>query len=255
MPKIAIYIDKTLRAQSVWGKIQPQIETVPIKNADTILAIGGDGFMLETLRKTIPYRLPVYGVNCGSVGFLMNEFDENLSLYEKICHAQKISLHSLKIESFNAKGEKTGDYIAINEVSVFRSSAQSARLAISVDDKIHIPELICDGILLATPAGSTAYNFSAQGPIIPIGSNILALTPISPFRPRRWRGALLPDNVKVRIESLEYEKRPVLATADNFGIPDIHRIEICCARENPFHILFDPDHNLEDRILREQFIP
>jgi NAD+ kinase len=219
--------------------------------ADVIVALGGDGFMLATLQRFMNSGKPIYGMHRGTVGFLMNEFSEN-ALSERLAAAQVTIIHPLVMRARDAAG-RVHRHRAINEVSLFRQTYQAARLRVLVDDKIRLPALVADGVLLSTPAGSTAYNLSVQGPILPIGAPLLALTPISPFRPRRWRGALLPDKAKVTVEVLEAEKRPVAAVADHDEVRSVRSVEICMDHSISMHMLFDPGHSLDERILREQF--
>lgn len=221
--------------------------------AETIVALGGDGFMLETLHRFIGPGTPIYGMNLGTVGFLLNEYHAD-GLIERIEKATEVHLYPLRMRAECGSGD-FGSGLAINEVSVFRETRQAAHLAIEIDGVERMPELVCDGLLISTPAGSTAYNLSAHGPIIPLGTHVLALTPISAFRPRRWRGALLPGSTRFTIRVLDPQKRPVSATADFTEIRDVVRVEAWEDREHPIRILFDPEHNLEERILTEQFIP
>jgi len=207
--------------------------------------------MLQTLHKFMNSGKPIYGMHRGTIGFLMNDFSAD-KLEERLAAAQVTVIHPLRMTATDAHG-KTQEYRAINEVSIFRASYQAARLRILVDGRERLGELAADGILVATPAGSTAYNLSVQGPIIPIGAPLLALTPISPFRPRRWRGALLPDKAQVTIEVLEPSKRPVAAVADHDEVRDVQRVEIGMDQSIALNLLFDPDHSLDERILREQF--
>jgi NAD+ kinase len=249
---IACVADDSEKAQEAYKLLALRYDFVEEAKADVIIALGGDGFMLHILHTYMDIDKPIYGVNCGTVGFLMNEYREN-DLLDYINKAQLAVLHPLHMTAKTADG-KEHYALAINEVSMFRQSKQAANLKISVDGKVRLNELMCDGILLATPAGSTAYNLSAQGPIIPLGSDILALTPISPFRPRRWRGALLSHKAIVRIESLNSEKRPVSAVADFTEVRDVISVEIREERDKQIKILFDEGHSLEERIIREQFI-
>lgn len=223
----------------------------PPQKADVIVALGGDGFLLKTLHQYQSLNKPVYGMNCGSIGFLMNYYQED-QLIERVKSANETILHPLKMIATDMEGKQIIAH-AINEVSLLRQTAQAAKIAISVDQVLRLSPLICDGILLATPAGSTAYNLSAHGPIIPINANLLALTPISAFRPRRWRGALLPDTAKVTLEVLESPKRPVSASADGHEVRNVQQVEISQDRQSQYRLLFDPHHNLEERILGEQF--
>ena len=221
------------------------------EDCDVVVALGGDGLMLETLHRHLAQDKPIYGMNRGSVGFLMNDYDEK-GLLERIAAAQKAVIHPLRMTALTAAGE-TVEALAINEVSLLRQTRQTAKLKISVDGRVRLPELFCDGALVATPAGSTAYNLSAHGPIIPFGAQVLALTPISAFRPRRWRGALLNDKVKVTIEVLEPAKRPVAAVADHFEFRNVTRVDIAMDHDTGIVLLHDPGHSLDERILREQF--
>jgi len=219
--------------------------------ADVIVALGGDGLMLQTLHKFMASGKPIYGMNRGTVGFMMNEYHED-GLKERLAAAEETVIHPLAMSAVDAEG-KVHVARAINEVSLFRQTYQVARLRILVDGKERLAQLDGDGIMVATPAGSTAYNLSVQGPIIPIGAALLALTPISPFRPRRFRGALLPDAAVVAIEVLEADKRPVAAVADHHEVRFVHRVEIRMEHDIALRMLFDPGHNLDERILREQF--
>lgn len=219
--------------------------------ADVIVALGGDGAMLDALRERFEDHKPVYGMHRGTVGFLMNEYAEN-NLAERIDRAERARLIPLRMTCIDVNG-KMHNRLAINEVSLLRQTAQSARLSIWVDGRERLPELACDGVLVATPAGSTAYNLSVQGPILPIGAQLLALTPISPFRPRRWRGALLRHDAHVLIEVQSPERRPVSAAADNQEVRDVARVEVSEDRNRHLTLLFDPGHALDERILREQF--
>ena len=222
----------------------------PASKADVIVALGGDGLMLQTLHNNIDEAKPIFGINKGSVGFLMNDYN-NDDLLERIDSATLTKVYPLQMTVKTKKEEISAK--AINEVSLLRQTYQAAKVKIKIDDKIRLEELICDGILLATPAGSTAYNLSAHGPILPINSNLLALTPISAFRPRRWKGALLPHDSIVEIEILEKTKRPVSAVADNLEIRDIESVKVTEDRETELFMLFDPETNLEEKILEEQF--
>jgi NAD+ kinase len=221
------------------------------ETADVVVALGGDGLMLATLQRFMNSGKPIYGMHRGTVGFLMNEYSENV-LAERLAAAQVTVIHPLLMRARDAAG-RVQRHHAINEVSLFRQTYQAARLRVLVDGKERLAELVADGILLATPAGSTAYNLSAQGPIIPIGAPLLALTPISPFRPRRWRGALLPDRARVTVEVLEAGKRPVAAVADHDEVRSVRSVEIGMDHSIAMHMLFDPGHSLDERILREQF--
>jgi NAD+ kinase len=224
---------------------------IDVSDADVIVALGGDGLMLETLKRHMHDRVPIYGMNRGSVGFLMNEYHEH-ALLERLECAELSRIHPLSMTAIDKHGV-THSELAINEVSVFRETYQIAKLRICVDGTERLDELACDGLLVATPAGSTAYNLSAYGPILPINARLLALTPISAFRPRRWRGALLPAVAAIEIEVLDAEKRPVSAVADNVEIRSVLRVAVEEADEIDILMLFDSGHNLDERILSEQF--
>jgi NAD+ kinase len=219
--------------------------------ADIIVSLGGDGFMLETLHRSLGRQVPVYGMNCGSVGFLMNSHNED-DLPARLAAAQEAQLHPLRMTAVTAGGA-VQEALALNEVSLLRELRQAAKIRVSVDGKIRLEELICDGVLVSTPAGSTAYNLSAHGPIVPMSANLLPLTPISAFRPRRWRGALLPSTAEVLFEVLESEKRPVAAVADSFEVRDVIRVAVHEDRSLHATILFDPGQGLSERIITEQF--
>jgi NAD+ kinase len=221
------------------------------ETADVVVALGGDGFMLTTLQRFMNSGKPIYGMHRGTVGFLMNEFHEQ-GLAERLAAAHVTVIHPLLMRARDAAG-RVHRHRAINEVSLFRQTYQAARLRVLVDNKERLPGLVADGVLLSTPAGSTAYNLSVQGPIIPIGAPLLALTPISPFRPRRWRGALLPDRARVTVEVLEAVKRPVAAVADHDEVRSVRSVEISMDHDIDMHLLFDPHHSLDERILGEQF--
>ncbi|MCT4611221.1 MAG: NAD kinase [Pelagimonas sp.] len=220
--------------------------------ADVIVALGGDGFMLQTLHRTESNPAPVYGMNRGTVGFLMNEYSEH-GLVERLREAEEAEINPLVMRAIDQEGQETRA-LAINEVSLLRAGPQAAKLKISIDGKVRMPELICDGALLATPAGSTAYNYSAHGPILPIGAEVLALTAVAPFRPRRWRGALLPKMAEVTFEVLEAEKRPVMAEADSNAVSNVQKVHIRSEPAVAHKVLFDPGHGLEERLIREQFV-
>ncbi len=238
-------------AQAAWERLAARYGNVPPQEADVIVALGGDGFMLQTLHTFMRSGKPIYGMHRGTVGFLMNEYREE-ELRERLRAAHTTVIHPLLMCARDAGGIAQ-DFHAFNEVSLFRETYQAARLRILVDGKERLPELVADGVLLATPAGSTAYNLSAQGPIIPIDAPLLALTSISPFRPRRWRGALLPDRARVRVEVLEADKRPVAAVADHDEVRAVRAVDIHMDHGIAMHLLFDPGHSLDERILREQF--
>lgn len=222
-----------------------------LTQAEVIVALGGDGFMLETLHTNLQHRIPVYGMNRGSVGFLMNDHDED-DLPARILESDRTIIHPLQMDAWTENGQVHSG-LAINEVSLLRQTRQTAKLSVSINDKVRLDELTCDGCLVATPAGSTAYNLSAHGPIIPLDAPSLALTPISAFRPRRWRGALLSHTAKVRFEVLEADKRPVSATADNFEVRHVRRVDIWERRDINLTMLFDAGRTYEERVIAEQF--
>ena len=228
----------------IYGDHTPQ-------DADVVVALGGDGFMLEALHSQMNRRTPIYGMNRGSVGFLMNEYSE-VGLLDRIAEAERAVIHPLTMVAVDIHGQRH-QAMAINEVSLLRQTRQTAKLRISIDNKVRLGELSCDGALVATPAGSTAYNLSAHGPIIPLDAKVLALTPISAFRPRRWRGALLGHTAKVTFEILEADKRPVSAVADNTEVRDVLSVEVSEDRSVAMNILFDAGRSLEERVLAEQF--
>lgn len=223
-----------------------------IDDADLVIAVGGDGLMLHLLREYENKKTAIYGVNCGSVGFLMNKFSEK-NFLENLKNAKESILYPLKMEVIDEDGQKH-NHIAINEVSLFRQSSQATKIQVEVNGEERIQELVCDGILVATPAGSTAYNLSVKGAIIPFSAPLLALTPISPFRPRHWRGALLPSNSKIKFRVIDSKTRPVAACADSREVKNVKEISIFEDRSVSFRILFDPNHSLEERIIREQFV-
>ena len=248
---IAFVASDTPSAQQARRRLVRRYGDVPPERADVIVALGGDGLMLTTLQRFMNSDKPIYGMHRGTIGFLMNEFSEQ-KLPERLNAAHVNVIHPLLMRARDASG-KVHRHRAINEVSLFRQSYQAARLRVLVDGKERLAQLVADGVLLATPAGSTAYNLSVQGPIIPIDAPLLALTPISPFRPRRWRGALLPDRAKITIEVLEADKRPVAAVADHDEVRSVRSVEISMDHSIDMHMLFDPGHSLDERILREQF--
>ena len=250
---IAFSAADTAEAQAAAAKLAGLYGSAPLDQASVVVALGGDGLMLETLHRSIGRRLRIYGMNCGSVGFLMNEFRED-GLVERIARAEPVVLHPLAMVAEDDMGRRHRA-LAFNEVSLLRETRQAAKLQIEIDGVVRLPELICDGALVSTPAGSTAYNLSAHGPIIPLGADVLALTPISAFRPRRWRGALLPHEAKIAFTILERDKRPVSAVADFTEIRDVARVEVHEDRSVAITLLFDPEHGLEERILKEQFQP
>ncbi|MCR5880835.1 NAD kinase [Phenylobacterium sp. J367] len=238
-------------AQEARDALARRYGDTPEAEAQVVVALGGDGFMLETLHRHMESGKPIYGMNRGSVGFLMNEFSED-GLLERINAAERALIHPLRMTAVDIHGE-THKALAINEVSLLRQTRQTAKLRITVDRKVRLAELSCDGALVATPAGSTAYNLSAHGPIIPLDARVLALTPISAFRPRRWRGALLSHTAQVKFEVLEADKRPVSAVADNFEVRDVAEVNVSEDREVAMTMLFDAERSLEERVLAEQF--
>lgn len=238
-------------AQSALANLRQLYDDAGPDKADVIVALGGDGFMLQTLHSFIDRGKPIYGMNLGSVGFLMNEYNE-ADLPERLAMAERAEVHPLRMRATTS--EQSVDGLAFNEVSLLRQTRQATKLRILVDGKVRISELICDGVLVATPVGSTAYNLSAHGPILPIDSNLLALTPISAFRPRRWRGALLPHHAKVRFEALEIEKRPVSAVADGLEVRNIVSVDVAEDRSVAMVMLYEAGRNLDERILTEQFV-
>jgi NAD+ kinase len=250
-PRIAFCASDRPEAQAARERLTALYGSVPSGEANVIVALGGDGFMLETLHENLTSKTPVYGMNRGSVGFLMNDYDED-GLVERIAAAGRAVIHPLQMDAWTENGAvRTG--LAINEVSLLRQTRQSAKLRISVDGKVRLEELACDGCMVATPAGSTAYNLSAHGPIIPLDARMLALTPISAFRPRRWRGALLSHRAKVEFEVLEADKRPVSAVADGLEIRRVVRVTVKERRDVSLTMLFDAGRSFEERVLAEQF--
>jgi len=249
--KIAFVASDHPEAQQALARLTEQYGNMPPERADAIVALGGDGLMLQTLHKYLTNRIPIYGMNRGSVGFLMNEYRED-HLLARIEGAEISRIHPLAMVARDVHGT-LHEELAINEVSLFRQTHQAAKLRISIDGKVRLEELICDGVLVSTPAGSTAYNLSAYGPILPIDAQLLALTPISPFRPRRWRGALLPNEAHILLEVLEPDKRPVSAVADHSETRSVVSVEVEESRSVDLFMLFDPGHSLDERILSEQF--
>ncbi|RYE79239.1 MAG: NAD kinase, partial [Hyphomicrobiales bacterium] len=248
---ISFVASETPEAEAARAKLVERYGDADPADAEVIVALGGDGLMLQTLHRFMGTAKPIYGMNRGSVGFLMNEFRER-GLRQKLEAAQRSVVHPLVMTAVDCNGKRI-EARAINEVSLFRRSYQAAKLRISVDGQVRLSELVADGVLLATPAGSTAYNLSANGPILPLDAPLLALTPLSPFRPRRWRGALLPDHARVTIAVLEAEKRPVSAVADHTQIDNVISVQIAIDRSLDLVMMHDPGHSLDERILREQF--
>jgi len=249
--RIAFVASPMPEAQKALEKLAKRYGNVPPAKADVVVALGGDGLMLRTLHKSMKSGKPIYGMHRGTIGFLMNDFQET-GLPERLAQAETAVIHPLRMRALDIKG-RVHEHYAINEVSLFRQTYQVARLAIYVDGKERLPELMADGVLVSTPAGSTAYNLSAQGPIIPINASLLAVTPISPFRPRRWRGALLPDTAKVTIKVLDPERRPVAAVADHTEVRSVREVDVEMDHSISIKMLFDAGHTLDERILREQF--
>ncbi len=253
MPKRFTFVaSETTVAQQALRKLVDRYGQVPVEQAEAIVALGGDGFMLRTLHAYRALHAPVYGMKLGRVGFLLNKHRLD-DLPERIELAHAAVLHPLQMRVTDARGE-VHEALAFNEVSLLRQSNQAAHIEVRLNDKVKLESLVCDGILVSTPAGSTAYNLSAHGPILPLDANVLALTPISPFRPRRWRGAILPHRTQVSLRVLDPGKRPVSATADFHEVRNVSAVEIYQADELGVRLLFDPEHNLEQRILDEQFV-
>jgi NAD+ kinase len=252
--KWALIVSPTQPAQDAAEKLKSLIDWVPVEEADQAVVLGGDGFMLQTLHQMLNRRkiMPVYGMNLGTVGFLMNNWHlEDLS--ERLAKARAFKVKPLKMEVETISGASF-TLPAINEVSLLRETRQTAKLEIEINGRIMMDELVCDGVLIATPAGSTAYNLSANGPILPLTCNLLALTPISPFRPRRWKGAILPDKMEITIRVHNPEKRPVSAVGDQQEVRDVSCVKVAIDRSQSLTMLFDPEHALDDRIAMEQFV-
>jgi len=249
--RIAFAASSAPIAQSALAELTRRYGDHAEDHADAIVALGGDGFMLHTLHRTQELDIPVYGMNRGTVGFLMNEFSE-VDLERRLAQAEEETINPLSMRAECCDGH-VHEALAINEVSLLRAGPQAARLRIHVDGRLRMAELVCDGALVATPAGSTAYNYSAHGPILPIGSDVLALTAMSAFRPRRWRGALLPKTAEVRFEVLDPDKRPVMAEADARAVRDVVSVDIRSEPAIAHRVLFDPGHGLEERLIQEQF--
>jgi NAD+ kinase len=252
--RMALLASTSEPARAAEATLRQRYDWVPIAEADIVIALGGDGFLLQTLHAMLARHrvLPVFGMNLGTVGFLMNGWDpENLD--RRLDRARTFSVAPLRMDAVTVDGEHVTTS-AINEVSLLRETRQTAWLEVTVGKRVVLPELVCDGVLVATPAGSTAYNLSANGPILPIGSEMIALTPISPFRPRRWRGAILPDRTPVTFRVLDPVKRPVSAVADQEEVRDVASVEITVDRTTTLSLMFDPEHALDDRIAMEQFI-
>ena len=252
--KVALLASPTDRAQEAAAALSECHDWVPVEAADAAVVLGGDGFMLEAMHRMIDSGriIPVYGLNLGTVGFLMNRYQKNCRVLERMAKARPIAVSPLKMDAVTQAGEVQSFY-AVNEVSLLRETRQTAKIEISVNERVRIAELSADGVLLATPVGSTAYNYSASGPILPLDSQMLALTPISPFRPRRWKGAILPDRSRVTFRVLEPGKRPVAAVADQKELRDVAEVRLQIDRSRAITLLFDPGHALDERIVAEQF--
>jgi len=250
LPEPALHFTAAPEAAEALEAMRKRHPDVGATDADIIVALGGDGFMLQTLHAFLGTGKPIYGMNLGSVGFLMNEYRPD-KLIDRLGAAERAVIHPLHMRAHHAHG--TTEALAFNEVSLLRQERQAAKISVIVDERVRIPQLICDGVLVSTPAGSTAYNLSAHGPILPIDAALLALTPISAFRPRRWRGALLPYRARVRFEVLEGGKRPVSAVADDFEVRDVSAVDVAEDRAIAMTMLYDAGHNLDERILAEQF--
>ena len=252
-PKLALLDSGTALARSATDELRDRYDWVDIHQADIIVALGGDGFMLQTLHTMLDSNriVPVFGMNRGTVGFLLNEFRLD-ALPERIARARPFAVPPLMADITTMTGERHV-LPAINEVSLLRETRQTAKIEVMVDGRVMLPELVCDGVLVATPAGSTAYNLSANGPILPLDSQVLALTPISPFRPRRWKGAIVPERTRIEFNVREGSKRPVSAVADQREVRDIRSVRVTVDRNRSLTLLFDPEHALDERITREQF--
>jgi NAD+ kinase len=251
--RIALITSPTDQAQEAAELLRERYEWSPLGEADLVVALGGDGFLLQVLHGMLGRHriLPVFGMNLGTVGFLMNEWNADL-LENRIGRAKTFTVCPLRMDVVTMDGERF-ESPAINEVSLLRETRQTAKLEVTVNDRVVLPELVCDGVLVATPAGSTAYNLSAQGPILPLDSAMLALTPISAFRPRRWRGAILPERTRITFRVLDPGKRPVSAVADQHEVRDVSTVSVMLDRSAPLTLLFDPEHALDDRVTMEQF--
>lgn len=253
--KLALMVSDSAKAQEAAQEFQSLTDWVSPEEADIVVVVGGDGFMLQTLHAMLDHGnvKPVYGVNLGTVGFLMNKYRGADKVLQRLEKARGLAVAPLCMEATTQEGQ-IHTFCAINEVSLLRETRQTAKIEVTVDTKVRIKELVCDGVLVATPAGSTAYNLSADGPILPLDSQLLALTPISAFRPRRWRGAILPDRSQIRLRVLESDKRPVSVVADQKEVRDIAEVSLAIARERELKLLFDPGHTLDERIVAEQFV-
>ncbi|APG63710.1 NAD kinase [Sphingorhabdus lutea] len=252
--KIALMASPTREGQSAAEELSALYDFVPIEEAQAVIILGGDGFMLQCLHLLLEQRksIPVYGMNRGTIGFLMNSWHQ-VDLMTRLNRAKMVNIKPLRMTAMTTEGE-TITHPAINEVSLLRETRQAAKIQVEVNGRTVIPELICDGVLVASPAGSTAYNLSANGPILPLDSSLFALTAISPFRPRRWKGAILPDRYEIKFTILERHKRPVSAVADQREIREIASVQVDLEPSRTLQLLFDPDHALDDRIAMEQFV-
>lgn len=253
--RIALLASETPRAQEALANLSSQGDWVPLEEADAVVVLGGDGFMLQTLHTMLDAGriVPAYGMNLGTVGFLMNRYDKRAAVRKRLARTKSKGIAPLRMEATTQSGEKHKLW-AINEVSLLRETRQTAWIEVTVGSRVRIKQLVGDGVLVATPAGSTAYNLSANGPILPLDSEMLALTPISPFRPRRWKGAILPDRMKIGLKVLDPIKRPVAAVADQKELRDIAEVTLTIAHDTELELLFDPGQSLEERIVAEQFM-
>ncbi len=251
--RVAFVADDSPQAEDALKSLTKAYGQNDVKKADVVVALGGDGFMLEALHTHMDKNVPIFGMHRGTIGFLMNKYDEQ-DLFERLNQAEEMVFHPLRMTALTSDGI-SHDALAINEVSMLRQTRQAAKIKIFIDGRERMSELVCDGALVCTPAGSSAYNLSVDGPVLPIGSDILALTPISAFRPRRWRGAILPHTAMVRFVILNPEKRPVSAVADREEVRDVVEVTVREDRSIGMKMLFDPEHNLEERIIAEQFQP
>ncbi|MCQ9155041.1 NAD kinase [Acidomonas methanolica] len=250
--RLAFLAADTPQARELRQKLVAAYGDVPLIKADIAVCLGGDGFLLEAMHRVLSHNIPVYGMNCGSVGFLMNPAHED-DLPDRLARAQPTRLHPLRMVAWDTRGT-AHEALAFNDVFLFRQTRQAAKIRIEIDGRERMEELVCDGVIVATPAGSTAYNLSAHGPIVPLTANLLPLTPISAFRPRRWRGALLPSTAIVEFFLLEAGKRPAAAVADFTEVRHVHRVMVREDKSLSTTVLFDPDHGLSERIIAEQFI-
>ncbi|HFB98241.1 MAG TPA: NAD kinase [Bryobacterales bacterium] len=251
-PRIAFVASDAPEARAALAELERRYPHVPLEEADVIVALGGDGLVLHTMHRVLSTGKAIFGMNRGSVGFLMNDYSPD-GLLERIRDAEVTEIHPLRMTAEDIHGH-VHEALAFNEVSLFRQTHQAAKLRIAIDGRVRMEELICDGLIIATPAGSTAYNLSAHGPILPINAPLLALTPISPFRPRRWKGAILPKEAHVRIDVLEAGKRPVAAVADNREYRDVETVEVVQDESVAARLMFDPGHSLAERVINEQFV-